>query len=69
MCDGSSALNGLFTNGEICDVLEAKNYRHVHYVCAFTSTVIDLICCKKDSLTTDISMLYIDIVNWVMERP
>lgn len=67
--DSSNALNGLFTSDGVCGMLEAKNYRHVDYVFPFVAAFIDRICGERDNLTTAISVLYIDLVNWVLERP
>lgn len=67
--DSSNALNGLFTSDGICGMLEAKNYRHVDYVFPFLASFVDRICGEKECMTTAISVIYIDLVNWVLERP
>lgn len=67
--DISNDLNGSFTSEGICCMLKAKIHILVDLVFPFIATLIERVGGDRDSMPSFISILYIEIVTWVMERP
>lgn len=67
--DGSDAKNGLYISERTYGTLEVSKARQIDYLFPFVATFFDSFCVKRNNIITAISTIYIDIVDWVMDRP
>lgn len=68
LSNNSSTFNDLSTTNGICSTLKAKRYRQIIYVSPFIVSFFDCNYGEKNSMTSVISIPYIDILNWVIGK-